>query len=52
MCDDRISRLQKIPQSLAARVPKIILQRVDEICPALKESMVSVLCMCAEKMML
>jgi hypothetical protein len=47
MCDEYISTLQKHLQSLATRVPKIILQRVDEIWPALKESTVSVLCMCA-----
>jgi hypothetical protein len=51
MCDERISRLQTNLQFLATRVPKIILQRVDEIWPALKESTVSVPCICAEKIM-
>jgi hypothetical protein len=49
MCDEHISRPQKHLQSLATRGPKVVLQRVDEIWPALKESTVSVLCICAEK---
>jgi hypothetical protein len=43
MCD------QQILQSLAMRVPKIILQRIEEIFPCLKESLVSVLCLCDQK---
>jgi hypothetical protein len=43
MCDKRVLKLQKILQSLATRVPKIILQRIDETTPAQKESVVSVL---------
>jgi hypothetical protein len=46
MCDEQIL------QSLATRVPKIILQRVEEIFPPLKESLVSVLCLCDQKIFL
>jgi hypothetical protein len=42
-----VSSLQKNLQSLPARVPKIVVPRIDELFPALKESMVSVLCFCA-----
>jgi hypothetical protein len=31
--------------SLATRVPRVLLQRVEEIFPSLKETMVSVLCL-------
>jgi hypothetical protein len=41
MSVERLLRLKKILHSLATRVPKIILQRV-EVYPALKESLVSV----------
>jgi hypothetical protein len=34
-------------RSFATRVPRIILQRVEEIFSAVRESMVSGLCMCA-----
>jgi hypothetical protein len=43
MRDERISRLQTNLQCDATRVPKIILQRVDEMWPAVKESVVSTL---------
>jgi len=35
------SRLQKILHSLATRVPKIVLQRAEDIFPSLHTSMVS-----------
>jgi hypothetical protein len=47
MCDERALSLKKNLQSLPARVPKIVVPRVDEMFPALKESAVSVLCFCA-----
>jgi hypothetical protein len=46
MCDERISSQKKNLQCVAKGVPKIILQRVDEIWPAVKESLVSVLYIC------
>jgi hypothetical protein len=49
MCEERVVRLLSILQSLATRVPRIILQRAEEMFPALRESLVSVLCMCAQK---
>jgi hypothetical protein len=52
MCDDQVSWLRKILQSLANRVPKIVLQRAEDIFPAVRESMVSVLCLCAQKRVL
>jgi hypothetical protein len=42
MSDEHNLRFKKILHSLATRVPKIILQRVEEVYPALKESLVSV----------
>jgi hypothetical protein len=42
MCDDQVSSLQKTLQSVAKKVPKIIIQRAEKIFPALKEIMVSV----------
>jgi hypothetical protein len=45
MCDKQTLNFQNIQQSLATRVPKIILQRVEEIFPAVKESLVSVSCL-------
>jgi hypothetical protein len=41
-CDEQVLNLQKIQQSLGARVPRIILQRCEEIFPSLKETLVSV----------
>jgi len=40
------SRLQKILHSLATRVPKVVLQRAEDIFPALNTSMVSNLWLC------
>jgi hypothetical protein len=39
-----ISRLQNAMESLATRVPVIVLQRVEERYPAVKEGMVSAVC--------
>ncbi|PNF17531.1 hypothetical protein B7P43_G16827 [Cryptotermes secundus] len=39
MSDEHLLRLRKIMQSLATRVPKIMLQRVEEVYPLLKESL-------------
>jgi hypothetical protein len=49
MCEERVVGLQSILRSLATRVPRIILQGVEEMFPAVRESMVSALCMCAQK---
>jgi hypothetical protein len=49
MCDEGVLNVQKIVQYIATRVPKIIVQRVEEIFPSLKEGVVSVLCMCVKK---
>jgi hypothetical protein len=43
MSDDHDLRVKEDQQSLAPRVPKIILQRVEEVYPGLKEKVVSVL---------
>jgi hypothetical protein len=51
MCDERVVDLQSVLQSFARRIPRIILQRAEEMFPALRESLVSVLCMCAQKRM-
>jgi hypothetical protein len=42
MCDEDSSRLQNIVQSQPRREPKIILQRAENIFPALKHSLVSI----------
>jgi len=42
-CDEQVLRLLKILQTLATGVPKIILQQLEEIYPALKVSL-GVLC--------
>jgi hypothetical protein len=47
MCEEQVVDLQSILQSLATRVPRIILQRAEEMFPAVRESMVSVLRVCA-----
>jgi hypothetical protein len=52
MCDVRILNWQKIQHSLATRVPKIVLHRVEEIIPSLTESVVSILCLCVQKIIL
>jgi hypothetical protein len=52
MCEERVVGLQSVLRSLATRVPRIMLQRAEEMFPALRETMVSVLCMCAQKRIL
>jgi hypothetical protein len=47
MSDKQASRLQMIQQSLPKRVPRIVLQRAEEMLPALREAVVSVLSFCA-----
>jgi hypothetical protein len=49
MCEERVAGLQSILRSLATRVPRIILHRAEELFPAMRESMVSVLCMYAQQ---
>jgi hypothetical protein len=44
MCDKDILNLPEIVQSLAKRRSMILLRRAEEIFPALKQSMVSDLC--------
>jgi hypothetical protein len=51
MCDDQVSSLQKILQSFGTKVPKIVVQRAEEIFPSLKEMMVSLL-FCPQKIIL
>jgi hypothetical protein len=45
MCEEGVVCLQSILRFLATRVPRIILQRAEEIFPAVRESMASGLCM-------
>jgi hypothetical protein len=45
MCEERVVGLQSILQSLATKVPRIILQRVEEMFPTVRESM-GVFCEC------
>jgi hypothetical protein len=45
MCDKEVVKLRGSPQSFTTGMPKVLLQRAEEIFPALKENMVSVLCM-------
>jgi hypothetical protein len=52
MCDERVLDFQKIMQSLSTRVPKIIVQKAEEIFPSLKEGLVSILCLCVKKQIL
>jgi hypothetical protein len=44
MYEEQDLNLKKILHSLATRVPKIIIQRVEEIFPSLKENLASILC--------
>jgi len=45
MCDKIVVNVQENLQALAKRIPKILVQRAEEIFPALKKNVVSVLCM-------
>jgi hypothetical protein len=49
MCEERAPKLQIIPRSLAIRVPSVVVQRVEEIFPALREPMVSFVLDCTGK---
>ena len=42
MGDEQASRLEGLLQSSTPRVPIVLLQRVEEIIPAMRESLVSV----------
>lgn len=44
MCDKEVVLHENL-LFLAARMPKVLVERAEEIFPALKENMVSVLCM-------
>jgi hypothetical protein len=44
MCEEQVVGLQSVLRSLATKVPRIILKRAEEVFPAVRESMVSVLC--------
>ena len=44
MCDKEGGRLQENVQCHAERMPKVVVQRAEEIFPALQKNMVSVLC--------
>ena len=43
MCDKEAGSSQQNPQPAVERMPKVLVQRAEEIFPALKENMVSVL---------
>jgi len=43
MCDKKVGKLQENLQPVAKRMLKVLVQRAEEIFPALKENMVSVL---------
>ena len=45
MCDKEVVQLPEILQSLTTGMPKVLVQRAEEIFPALKKNMVSVFCM-------
>ena len=45
MCDKEAGSSQQNPQPAVERMPKVLVQRAEEIFPALKRNMVSVLCM-------
>ena len=46
------SRLQNAMEYHVTKVPVIVLQRVEERYPAVKEGMVSAVCMCAQERVL
>jgi hypothetical protein len=53
MCDEQVLSLQKdILQCVTTRVPVLTLQRVKEKVPVLRESMVSDVCMHAQRRIL
>ena len=52
MYHGEVAHVREILQTLSQRVPKIILQRVEETFPDVKKYLVSVLYQCVEKIML
>jgi hypothetical protein len=52
MCEERVVCLQIILHSLVRRDPRIIVQRTKEMFPGTRESMVNVLCLCAQRKVL
>lgn len=51
MCDEQDVKLETIQHSPATEVPIVMLPKVEEIVPSLKETMVSILCLRAQKTM-
>jgi hypothetical protein len=49
MYDEHVLNSQKSVESLATKVPKITVQRAEEIVPIVKEILVSVLSLFAQK---
>jgi DNA helicase IV len=45
MCDKEVVKSHEMPQTVRTRMPKVLVQRAEEIIPGLKKNMVSVLCM-------
>jgi hypothetical protein len=45
MCDKEVVKSHEMLQTLGTRMPKVLVQRAEEIFPFLKKNMVSVLCM-------
>jgi len=45
MSDKELLKSHNVPQPGTAKIPKIMLQRAEEIFPALKANRVSVVCM-------
>jgi hypothetical protein len=52
LSDEHIVRLQSTMQFLPTRLPSIVLQRVEEQFPALREIMLRAMCRCADKRIL
>jgi len=44
MCDKKVVKVDESLQALTTGMPKVLVQRAEEMFPALKENMVSVLC--------
>ena len=49
MSDEHIESLQSSMQFFPTRLPKVVLQRVEEEYPIWRDIMVSALCLCADK---
>jgi hypothetical protein len=45
MCDKEVFKSHEVPLSHTTKMPKILLQRAEELFPALKENTVSAVCM-------